>query len=205
MMPSIIPKLYRSCAVICSVSAASASRLGSFQRMDAQPRGEITEYRAFSSMSTRSATASAGAALTRHDRDNRRFQLDKLIQTAGNGLALTAFLRANAAERAAGVNKVDDRAVEFLRLMCETQGLSIALRVRHAEVGVHILLNGAALAVADYRHRCAVEVANAAEDGMVVRKIAVAVQLGEVGEQFIDIIRDHRALGIVDDTHLRVC
>ena len=115
----------------------------------------------------RQRQCAAGAALTRHDRDNRRFQLDKIIQTAGNGLALTAFLRANAAERAAGVNKVDDRAVEFLRLMCETQGLSIALRVRHAEVGVHILLNGAALAVADYRHRCAVEVANAAEDGMV--------------------------------------
>ena len=95
--------------------------------------------------------------------------------------------------------------MEFLRLMRETQGLSITLRVRHAEVGVHILLNGAALAVADYRHRCAVEVANAAEDGMVVRKIAVAVQLGEVGEQLIDIVREHRTLGIVNDTHFFTC
>ncbi len=56
----------------------------------------------------------------------------------------------------------------FSASMRETQGLSVALRVRHAEVGVHVLLDGAALAVADHGHRGAAEIADAAEDGVVV-------------------------------------
>ena len=42
-------------------SQASSARLASFQRIDAKPSGDSTEYTAFSSMMTRLPTASASA------------------------------------------------------------------------------------------------------------------------------------------------
>lgn len=43
MISSATPKDFMSSAVICSASAASAALPESFQRMLAQPSGEITE------------------------------------------------------------------------------------------------------------------------------------------------------------------
>ena len=61
MILSHTPKLYRSSAVIFIRSAASFSLDGSFHRIDANPLGEITEYKACSSIASSSHTASASA------------------------------------------------------------------------------------------------------------------------------------------------
>ena len=61
MMASATPNSSKSCAVIRIISQASCSREASFQRIEAAPRGEMTEYRAFSSMARSSHTPSARA------------------------------------------------------------------------------------------------------------------------------------------------
>lgn len=75
-------------------------------------------------------------ALTRHDRDDRGFQLDKLRTNSGQWPRPDRIPPLPTPQNAAGVRQVDDRAVEPLLRLRETRrkALSIALRVRHAEV-----------------------------------------------------------------------
>ena len=61
MTASITPSFFRSAAVNFITSAASLARLLSFHKMLANPSGDSTEYIAFSSIQTSSATASANA------------------------------------------------------------------------------------------------------------------------------------------------
>jgi hypothetical protein len=50
-------------------------------------------------------------------------------------------------------------------------------------------------------HRLAVEEAEAGDDRLVVGKAAVAVHLGELGEQALDVVEHDRAVGMAGDLH----
>ena len=78
--------------------------------------------------------------------------------------------------------------MKFLSLVRETQRLSVSLRMCHAEVRVHVLFDGAALAMTDYGHRGTAEIADAAQNRVVVTEITVTVQLDEIVKQLVDII-----------------
>ena len=95
--------------------------------------------------------------------------------------------------------------MKFLSLVRETQRLSVSLRMCHAEVRVHVLFDGAALAMTDHGHRGTAEIADAAQNRVVVTEITVAVQLDEIVKQLVDIIGQHRSFGIMNDTHFFAC
>ena len=91
--------------------------------------------------------------------------------------------------------------MKFLSLVRETQRLSVSLRMCHAEVRVHVLFDGAALAMTDHGHRSTAKIADAAQNRVVVTEITVTVQLDEIVKQLVDIIGQHRSFGIMNDTH----
>ena len=75
----------------------------------------------------------------------------------------------------------------------QAQRLAVALRVRHAEVALDVLLGVAALLVPDHHHRLPVEARPAADDRRIVAEQAVAVQLDEVGEDRREVVERVRA------------
>ena len=83
---------------------------------------------------------------------------------------LPALLGAEAGPRARRVDERDHRHVELLGELHQAQRLAIALRMRHAEVALEILLRVAAALVADDHHRLAVEARPAADDRRVFAK-----------------------------------
>lgn len=98
------------------------------------------------------------------------------------------FLGFYAAERTGGVNQANDRAVEFLRLMCQTQSLAVALRMRHGEIRCLVFPQVSALDLCQNRHRQAVQSADAADNGTIVPEIPVAVHFIEICKDPRDII-----------------
>src|SRR5204862_1901487 len=80
------------------------------------------------------------------------------------------------------------RQPELLRETHQAQRLSVAFGARHAVVAPHALLRVAALLVADDDDRLALEAREAADERMIVRVHAVAVQLVEVGEAALEVV-----------------
>ena len=91
-----------------------------------------------------------------------------------------------------GARRVDERdqreAVPVGQLH-HAHGLSIALRIGHAEVPFRALLDVAAFLVADQRDRATVEAAEAGDERLVVGAAAVAVQLDEILEHPFDVVQ----------------
>jgi hypothetical protein len=87
---------------------------------------------------------------------------------------------ASGADARIGARRVDERDqrdLEALRRAHEAQRLAIALGLRHAVVAPYALLGVAALLLTDDHHRLAFEPRRPADDRLVVRVHAVAVQL----------------------------
>src|SRR5262245_59844606 len=70
-----------------------------------------------------------------------------------------------------------------------------------AEVPENLLLGPAPLLVAKHGHRLAVIVPEAAHNRWVVGKPAIAMELGEVSKQPLDIVEHARAVGMTRDLH----
>ena len=138
----------------------------------------------------------AGAALAHHGAEDGRAQPRHDLEVAGDRLALAALLGADARIGAGGVDEGQDRQPEALRHLHQPQGLAVALGARHAEVAVDLLLGVAPLLVADDHHRAAVHARQAADDGRVVGKGAVAVQFVELVEQAPRIVQQVGPLGV---------
>ena len=75
----------------------------------------------------------------------------------------------------------------------------MAFRTRHAEVAHRALLGVAAFLVADHHAGLAVETGQAADDRLVVRESAVAVQFMEVGEDRVHVVHGIRTLRVARD------
>ena len=136
----------------------------------------------------------ARAALADDRRDDRHLEPAHLEQVARDRLALPALLGAEPRPRARRVDERDHRDVELLGELHEAQRLSIALRMRHPEVALQVLLRVAAALVADHHHRLAVEARPPADDRGVLAERAVAVQLDEVGEAEPQVVVGERPL-----------
>ena len=131
----------------------------------------------------------AGASFTNNSGDNRRFQTRHDLQVPGNGLTLAALFGIDARIRAGGVDKGQDRHLEALGHFHQAAGLAVAFRLGHAEVAAHLFLYVTAFLVTDDHHRPAVQARNAADDGGIIGKMAIAVQLFKVGKNVTDIIQ----------------
>ena len=124
------------------------------------------------------------------------FSADHLVQILGDGLRLSALLRADAAVCARGVYEADDRAAELFGQLHLAQRLAVALRVGAAEVAGDALLDVVPLFQPDDRHRHRAEQCQSGHDRAVVRIAAVAVHFGKGGENAVDVVGRGRPRGV---------
>src|SRR4029079_2401165 len=116
-----------------------------------------------------------------------------------DGLGLAALFGVDAG---VGTGRVDEREEgqgEFLGELHEAQRLAVAVRARHPEVAVDLLLGVAPLLLADHHARLAVEAGETADDRRIVGVCAIAVQLAELGEHAVDVIARVRTLRMPRD------
>ena len=139
-------------------------------------------------VSDRNGQSSAGATFTGDADDDGGAQARHFTQITGDGLGLTALFRANARIGAGGVNKGDDRQLELFRHLHKTERLAVAFRIWHAEIAVDLLLGIAPLLVADNHDRLAFEAGEAANYGVIIAKVPVAMKFDKLGEHEIDIV-----------------
>jgi len=108
--------------------------------------------------------------------------LRHLKNIAPNGLGLAALFGVDAGVCARRVHKGEHGQLEFLSQLHQAQGLAVTLGLGHAEVAQPALFGVAAFLVTQQHAGLAVESSQAAHDGQIIGKVAVAVQLNEVGE-----------------------
>ena len=94
------------------------------------------------------------------------------------------------------IDEADDGSTEFLGNLHAAKRLAIALGMGHAEVALHALLRGAALAVADHQHFVIAEPRHAARHRGIVAKGAIPVNLAEIREDPLDKVHGVRPLGM---------
>ena len=95
------------------------------------------------------AERAAAAAFADDDGDDRRAQDHHLAQVHGDRFGDVALLGADAGIGAGGVDERDEGQAEFFRQPHEAQRLAIAFGIGAAEVAFDVLLQLAALLVAD--------------------------------------------------------
>ena len=122
-----------------------------------------------------------------------------LVQIARDRLGLAAFLRAEPRPRSLRVDECKNGNVEFLGELHQPEGLSISLRMGHAEVPLQLLFRVAPTLVPNHHHRIIVEARPAADDRRVITESAIAVQLDEVGERQTDVVSGERTLRVARD------
>ena len=125
-----------------------------------------------------------------------------LAQVAGDRLGLAALLGVEARVGARRVHEAEDRPAELRGELHHAQRLAIALGLRHAEVAVDLLLGVAALLVADDRHRPVAEEREAADERRVVREAPVAVELGPLREERLDVVERVGPVRVARDQRL---
>ena len=129
-----------------------------------------------------------GATFTNHGTDDRCTQTRHHHQVSGNGLALAALLGADTRIGARCVDKGQHRQSETLRHFHQAQCLAITLRARHAEIAQQFFPGVTPLLLTDHHHRHAFKACQAADNGMVIGIVTVAMQFLEIGEQPDDVI-----------------
>ena len=127
-----------------------------------------------------------GAALADHDRDARHAQRGHQLEAAGDRLGLPALLGVDPRVRARGVDEAQHRQPELIRHPQQPLRLAVALRARHPEVTVQVLLGVAPLLLAEHHHALALEARQPGHDRRIVAERTVTPQLDEVRQQLAD-------------------
>src|SRR5450432_1123847 len=130
---------------------------------------------------------SAARAAFSCDGDNDRHrQARHLAQIAGDGLGLAALLGVDAGIGAGSIDEGQDGPAKFGGQLHDAQCLAISLGLGLAKIPLYPLLGVAAFLVADHRDRTATKFCQAGDQRLIVAKIAITVQLDEVGEKHAD-------------------
>ena len=137
--------------------------------------------------------------------DDWRLEPGEEFKRLSNRLGLTALLCLAAWIRTWSVNESDDGKMELLRELRETHRLTVAVGVRHAEVGLHVLLDCCALVVAEQKHLLAADSREATDETTVVVDEPIAVQLLEVGADKLDEVLEVRTLRVARKLHAVHC
>ena len=121
-------------------------------------------------------------------------QAGQFVQITADGFRLAAFFRADARIRARGIDKGHDRNIEFFGSLHQAQCFTVTLRTRHTEITADFFFGITAFLMTDNHHALAVETRQTADNGMIVRIMAVAVQLFKIGKNTVDVVQSIRTL-----------
>ena len=138
----------------------------------------------------------ARAAFADDHADQRHADFQAFRGRGRNRLGLPALFRALAGIGAGRVDQRHHRQAEPMRQIHQPDRLAIAFGARHAEVALDPGLGVAALLMADHQNGGIVEARKPAHDRMVIGKIPVPRQRGELGEQGVDIVFAMRSVGV---------
>jgi hypothetical protein len=138
----------------------------------------------------------SGAAFADNRAHDRHAQIGHRIQVAADRFGLAALLGAYARVCARRIDEREHGNRELFGELHQTQRLTVALGLRHAEVAVDFLLGVAPFLVPDHHARLSVEACEPAHDRGVVGERAVAVQLLVTRENPVRIVERVRALWV---------
>ena len=139
------------------------------------------------------------APFTDHCGDDGHFELRHFKNIAPNRLRLTTLLSINPRKCPGCIHKSEDRQTEFFCCFHQTQGFAVALGLAHAKVAQGALFGVAPFLLANDHARVTIEARQAAHNGKVVGKVAIAVHLQKISEDFPYIVQRVRALGMAGD------
>src|SRR6185295_436412 len=126
--------------------------------------------------------SSAAAAFTDDDGNNRDCKPRHDKKIADKRFRLAAFFCTDSGIGAWGVDKGDDGTPKLLGHPHETQGFSIAFGIRHAKISLHPFFEGLPFLMADNHERPVIVGGEASDDGTIVAKRAVSMELEKVSE-----------------------
>ena len=121
-------------------------------------------------------------------------QAGQFVQITADGFRLAAFFCTNARIRAWCIDKGHNWNIEFFGSLHQAQCLTVTLRTRHTEITADFFFGIATFLMADNHHALAVETRQTADNGMIVRIMAVAMQLFKIGKNTVDVVQSIRTL-----------
>ena len=160
----------------------------------------MTKYSAFSRIEYAVADGKrkrpARTAFPTNNGNSWHTQAGHFANIAGDGFGLAAFLGAQAWKGTGQVDQTDYGTTELLSNLHATQGLAIALRMRHSEIAANALLGGPAFAVANDEDFLVAETGHAARHGNIVAIGPIPVNLAEIRKYPLDKVHRIRPLGM---------
>ena len=141
----------------------------------------------------------AGAAFADDDGDDGDAEAGHFPEVNGDRFSLAAFFGIDARIGTGGVKEAEDRTVELGGELHTTERFPVAFRLGHGEVPLELLLGVAALLMADYHYRLALEEAVAAHYGGVVTVGPVAVDFLEIGDEPLEVVKGMGTLGMASE------
>ena len=84
----------------------------------------------------------------------------------------------------------------FSASLHQPQRFAIAFRIRHSEIPLHPFFEGLAFLMPDDHDRPVVKAGEASDDGAVIAKGAIAVELEEVPAELADVVEGRGPLGM---------
>ena len=93
-----------------------------------------------------------------------------------------------------GIDESENGNVKFLGQLHQAQCLAVALRMRHSEVSLQLLLRVATALMANDHHRVVIEARPTANDSSVITKGAITMQLDKICKSEPDIVGGEGAL-----------
>src|SRR5699024_5195530 len=140
--------------------------------------------------------STARAAFTYDHADDRHFQPGHFNKVACNGFTLPTFFGRPAGISAFCIDETDDRTIEFIRLLHESQSFSVAIRMRHAEIALYVIFRITSALMTDDCDRRAFIGGDTADNRCVIAVCPVSKKFDEVIEHCIDVFKRRRAVYI---------
>lgn len=131
---------------------------------------------------------SARAAFADDDADDGDGEFKHFEHASGDGFADSSRFGFDTGVGGGGIDKGDDGHTKSLGHFEHPDGFSVAFGFGHGEVTEGAFLDVAAFLVSDDHNALSIQTGGPADDGVISAVAAVAIKLGEIGEDCLDVI-----------------
>lgn len=145
------------------------------------------------------AEGAARAAFADDDGEDGGLEESHLHEVAGDGFGDVALFAADASVGGLGVYEADHWELEALGHLHEAEGFAVAFGVGHAEVAGEVFAGVSTLLLGNDHDGFAVEEGGAADEGLIVPKGAVSVELLKIGKDGLNVVEGVGALRVAGE------